>query len=114
MSDLQPPAPGPVENPASPKTLFGRWLIVAGLVFLNIVLAVGVYQRLGERSASAQGIGNARPDLVSVAGSAGGQTAIYMLDATSGKLVALKLDVQNRQLQTAASANVADVLRRIP
>jgi len=90
-----------------------KWLVVCGLVFLNVVLGVGVYQHLFEQPAMAQAIGaGAKPDIVAVAGSSSGQTAVYLLDVTTGKLIALRLDVTNKQMNPVAQANVADALNR--
>jgi hypothetical protein len=89
-----------------------RWIIVAGLVVLNGMLAVGVYQRLAEPRAQAQiGVG-ARPDIASVAGTSNGATVVYLLDVNSGKLVALRVDVANSRVDRAAQRNVAADLQR--
>ncbi|HVT79333.1 MAG TPA: hypothetical protein VHM90_01640 [Phycisphaerae bacterium] len=90
-----------------------RWIIVAGLVVLNGMLAVGAYQRLAEPKAHAQiGVG-ARADIAAVAGPANGATAIYMLDVNSGKLVALRLDVANNRLDRVAQRNVGQDLAQV-
>ncbi len=90
-----------------------KWLIVAGLVFLNVLLGAAVFHRIAERSAQAQGIGAARTDVASVAGTSNGQSVIYMLDVNTGQLIALRLDVTNRQIGRVAALNVAEQLRRI-
>lgn len=105
----------PVQDPApKARPVIGKWLLVAGLAFLNVVLGIGVYQRLFEKSALAQGgIGNARPDISAVAGNAGGQTAVYMLDVNSGALAVLRLDISNHRMVRVAVVNVGADLKRI-
>lgn len=90
-----------------------RWIIVAGLVVLNGMLGVGVYQKLAERPTQAQ-IGGGRPDVVAVAGISNGQTVIYLLDANSGKLVATRIDVANSRFDTPMLRDVGADLKRIP
>ena len=91
-----------------------RWFIVAGLVVLNGILGVGVYQRLGgERTAQAQ-IGAVRRDVVSIAGMSNGQTVIYLLDASSGLLVATRLDVAQGRFDAPIRRDVGADLRKIP
>jgi hypothetical protein len=90
-----------------------RWFIVAGLVVLNGILGVGVYQRLGERQAQAQ-IGAARLDVVSIAGVSNGQTVIYLLDANSGILLARRIDVANGRFDPPIRRDVGADLRKIP
>ncbi len=93
-----------------------KWIIVAGLVLLNAVLAAGVYQRTVERHAQAQavGIGGVRPDVAAVSGVSNGQTVIYMLDVNSGILVAQRIDIANSKIDNAGVRNVAADLSRIP
>ena len=91
-----------------------RWLLVAGLAALNLVLGAGVYMRLGlERPAQAQ-IGVTKPDIAAVAGTNNGQTAVYMLDVTTGHMIVLRVDITNHRVDLVAQANVADNLARIP
>jgi len=92
-----------------------RWFIVAGLLVLNGILGVGVYQRLGERPAQAQAIGaGVRRDVVSIAGMSNGQTVIYLLDANSGLLVATRLDVARGTFDAPIRHDVGTDLKRIP
>ncbi len=81
-----------------------RWLIVAGLVVLNGMLAAGVYQRFAEPKAQAQIGGGARPDIASVAGVSNGATVVYLLDVNSGKLEALRIDVTNSRVDRVRAA----------
>jgi hypothetical protein len=90
-----------------------RWFIVAGLVVLNGILGVGVYQRLAERPVQAQ-IGAARRDVVSIAGMSNGQTVIYLLDANSGLLVATRLDVAKGTFDAPIRRDIGIDLKRIP
>jgi hypothetical protein len=78
-----------------------RWLI-AGLIVLNLVLGVAVYLRLGgERAAQAQ-IGGARGDYSVVAGNGSNNTSIvYILDASTGRLLALRTDPVNHKVDYA-------------
>jgi hypothetical protein len=90
-----------------------RWIIVAGLVVLNGMLGIGVYQKMAERHAQAQ-IGGARLDIISIAGVSNGQTVIYLLDANSGKLIATRIDVANSQFGAPILRDVGSDLKRIP
>jgi|WetSurMetagenome_2_1015567.scaffolds.fasta_scaffold945038_2 hypothetical protein len=89
-----------------------RWLILAGLIVLNGILAVGVYQRGLERRADAQMAG-AGPDLVTIVGNAGGQTVVYTLDANTGILVARRLDITNQKFDPPIRREVTVDLRKI-
>jgi hypothetical protein len=90
-----------------------RWLLVAGLAALNLVLGAGVYMRLGvERSAQAQ-IGMTKPEIAAVAGTSNGQTAVYLLDVNSGWLRTYRVDVTNHRVDPVAQINVAENLSRI-
>jgi len=88
-----------------------RWILVAGLVVLNGILGAGVYQKLAERPAQAQ-IGGGGRNIVSIAGISNGQTVIYLLDATSGNLVATRVDVANSRFDVPMKRNVAEDLKR--
>jgi hypothetical protein len=87
-----------------------RW-ILAGLIVLNVLLGAGVYMRLAERSATAQ-IGAAKSDFAVVAGANNGGGIIYIMDATSGRILAIRTDPVNRQVSLAAARNIADDLAR--
>ena len=89
-----------------------KWLIVSGLVLLNLILGTAVYQRVAERTAKAQ-IGAPKMEIASVAGTFNGQTVIYLLDVTSGRLLAYRLDASNRQTTLVAKRDVAADLRAI-
>ena len=92
-----------------------RWLIMAGLVVLNVMLGVGVYQRLAERPAQAQAIGGVpQPDLVIIAGISNGQSVIYLLNATSGRLVANRVDLATGRFDAQIIRDVGADLKRIP
>jgi hypothetical protein len=93
-----------------------RWFIVAGLVIVNGILGVGVYQRLMERSTQAQmgGIGGPKLDLVSIAGVSNGQPVIYIMDANSGILLARRIDLSNQRFDPPVRRDVGSDLRRIP
>jgi hypothetical protein len=92
-----------------------RWLLVAGLAVLNLVLGAGVYMRLGlERSAEAQsGIGMTKPEVAAVAGTSNGQTAVYLLDVNTGWLRTYRIDVTNHRVDPVTQINVAENLSRI-
>ena len=68
-----------------------RW-IVAGLIALNLMLGAGVYQRLCEQKANAQ-IGRGAPQIATVAGQANGSSVVYMLNVSTGELVAIRNEV---------------------
>jgi len=89
-----------------------RWIIVAGLVVLNGMLALGVYQRFEPKANAQIGVG-ARADIASVAGPANGATIIYMLDVNSGKLVALRLDLANSRIERVAGRDVGQDLKQV-
>jgi hypothetical protein len=76
-----------------------RWLILAGLIVLNGILGIGVYQRGMERRASAQVAGPV--DTVTIAGISGGQTVIYTLEANTGILLARRVDATNQRFEPA-------------
>jgi hypothetical protein len=96
---------------ALPEVPMTRWIIVAGLVVLNGILGVGVYQRLVERPTQAQ-IGGAKIDISAVAGNANGQSIIYLLDVSSGALVAQRVDSANNRTDIVAKRNVGADLSR--
>ena len=89
-----------------------KW-IVAGLIVLNLILGVGVYQRLVEQKATAQGIGRAVPQVATVAGQAGGNSVIYILDVNTGRMVALKNDIVSKRIDIIDTVDVAADLARI-
>ena len=89
-----------------------RW-IVAGLIVLNAVLGIGVYMHIGgEKSAYAQ-IGGVGRDFVSVAGYLNNDSIVYVLDPSSGRLVAIKTSLVDRRLTILARRSITDDLRRI-
>jgi hypothetical protein len=90
-----------------------RWIIVAGLVVLNGMLAAGVYQRFAEPKAQAQIGAGPRMDLAAVAGVSNGATVIYLLDVNSGKLAALRVDLTNSRMERLNSRDVASDLSKI-
>src|SRR5205085_7551700 len=98
-----------------PEVFMTRWMVVAGLVVLNILLGVGVFTHRMERSAQAQaaGIGGVRPEIAAVAGVNNGASIIYMLDVNSGVLVAQRVDVANSRIETLGRRNVAQDLARV-
>ena len=90
-----------------------RW-IVAGLVVLNLLLGMGIYLRLGgERTAQAQ-IGAANGDVAAIAGNNGQTTIIYVLQASTGKLAAIRYDPVVRRTDVIAKVDVTRALQSIP
>jgi hypothetical protein len=90
-----------------------KWLILSGLVLLNLILGTAVYQKIGgERAAFAQ-IGAQKINIASVAGVQNGQTMIYMLDVGSGRLIAIRVDMANRTTNRVAGRDVAADLRNL-
>jgi hypothetical protein len=88
-----------------------RW-IVAGLIVLNAILGIGVYMHLGgERSAYAQ-IGGVGRDFVSVAGYLNNDSVVYVLEPSSGRLIAIKASMADRSLTPLASRIITEDLRR--
>lgn len=91
-------------------TNLSKW-VIAGLVTLNVLLGVGVAVKLfADRTAYAQ-IGGNR-DYAVVSGYLNQQSVLYVLDVSSGRLIALRQDVPNRKVYPAATKNVMDDLRR--
>jgi cytochrome c oxidase subunit IV len=89
-----------------------RW-IVAGLLVLNAVLGIGVYMHLGaEQSAFAQ-IGGVGRDYVSVAGYLNNDSVVYVLEPSSGRLVAIATNMANRRLSVLARRNITEDIRRL-
>jgi len=88
-----------------------RW-IVAGLVILNVVLGVSVFMRVGgEKTAYAQ-IG-AGKSYVTVAGTINNDDIIYVLESSTGRLVAIKVNPVDRKVTLAASKNIAPDFQRM-
>jgi hypothetical protein len=85
-----------------------RW-IVAGLVVLNLMLGIGVYQRM-ESKAEAQ-IGRGAGNYATVAGQANMDCVVYILEVNTGRLVALKAN--GGDVKPMASRDIAKDLERI-
>lgn len=88
-----------------------RW-IVAGLVALNVVLALGVWMRMGENKAYGQ-IGASTPDFATVSGFTNNAETIFLLDASTGRLAAVQVDLTGRKIVPVGTRNVAEDLARI-
>jgi hypothetical protein len=89
-----------------------RWLIVSGLLVLNLVLGAGVYQALGvEQPAKAQ-IGAAKANIAEVAGIINNQTVIYLLDTDSGQLLAVRMNITGKRFELVGKRDVAADLHR--
>ncbi|MGN6370451.1 MAG: hypothetical protein ACTHN5_19525 [Phycisphaerae bacterium] len=90
-----------------------RW-IVAGLLVLNAILGIGVYMHLGgEQSAYAQIGGIGRGDFVSVAGYLNNDSVVYVLEPSTGRLVAISTNMANRRISVLARRNITEDLRRL-
>jgi hypothetical protein len=88
-----------------------RW-IVAGLIVLNLMLGIGVYLRLGERSAQAQ-IGKPAVDIATVAGQSNNNAIVYILNVATGDLVAVRPDPINNRVDLVTKTNVAADMKRV-
>jgi len=89
-----------------------RW-IVAGLIVLNVLLGAGLWMRMGgEKTAMAQ-IGAAQSDYTAVVGYSNQQSFIYMLQLSTGRLVALRVDPINHRVDAVAAKNVTQDLTRV-
>ena len=86
-----------------------RWIVVAGLVVLNILLGIGVYQRM-ESKAHAQ-IGRGVGNYATVAGQANMDCVVYILEVNKGQLVALKAN--GGDVKPLASRDIGKDLERI-
>ncbi len=73
-----------------------RW-IVAGLVVLNLVLGVGVYLRIGGEKAAYAQIGAGR-SYVTVAGTINNDNIIYVLESSTGRLAAIRVNPVDRKV----------------
>ena len=89
-----------------------KWIIVTGLVVLNGILGVGVYERLAEPKAQAQ-IGSSPANIATVAGIINNATVVYALDVNTGALAAIRVDVTNNRVEPVAKRNVAADLAKI-
>ena len=88
-----------------------RW-IVSGLVALNILLGVGLFERLGvDRAAYGQLGGN--KSYIAVAGYSIGDTVVYVLEVTSGRLVAIRTSTVDRKVTVAAGRNISADFGRV-
>ncbi len=88
-----------------------KWL-VAGLIALNAILGLAVYQRFGvENKAFAQA--GARKDILSVSGYVNGQSYLYMWDTNGGMMVVVKPDPVNKKFEAIAKKDIASDLARI-
>jgi hypothetical protein len=90
-----------------------KWLIVSGLVVLNLILGTAVYQRLGERKATAQIGAGAKAEIATVAGQQNGQSVIFLMNVTTGALRAYRFDMTNRQTTLVGQRNVGQDLRNV-
>ena len=89
-----------------------RW-IVAGLIVLNAILGIGVYMHIGgEKSAYGQ-IGGVGREYVSVAGYLNNDAIVYVLEPSTGKLVAIRTSVTDRRVTTVASRTITADLARV-
>ncbi len=88
-----------------------RW-IVSGLIALNLLLALALFQRLGfDRPAYAQLGGN--KSYVAVAGYSVGDTVVYVLEVTSGRLVAIRTSSIDRKVTVSAGRNITADFARV-
>lgn len=89
-----------------------RW-IVAGLVGLNVMLGIGVYQRLHVDQTALAQVGG-RKDVITVAGVSGGTSVLYMYDTIGGMMVVLRPDPVNQKLDAVTQRDVsADFARNM-
>jgi hypothetical protein len=87
-----------------------RW-IVGGLVVLNLLLGGAVWMRLGgEQKAQAQ-FGRGQANISVVSGFSGGQAIVYVLEANTGQLLAVKTDPVNRRVDLLTRRNVGQDMR---
>ena len=88
-----------------------KW-IVAGLVVLNGILGLAVWQHLGgERTALAQSA--IRHDVLTVAGLTNGNANFYMFDTNGGVLLVVRPDANGKKLNPVAQRNVGDDFLRL-
>ena len=86
--------------------------VVAGLVALNAVLGLAVYNRVfKDRPAYAQA--GVRKDVMSVSGYVNGQSYIYLWDTIGGMMVVLKPDPVNKKVDVIARKDVLGDLNRV-
>jgi len=88
-----------------------RW-IVAGLVVLNAILGISVYMHLGGDKTAFGQIGGSARDYVTVAGYSGGDTIIYVLEPSTGRLAALKNGLLEKRVTVVAARNITQDFAR--
>jgi hypothetical protein len=76
-----------------------RWAVITGLVALNLLLAAGLFSKFGlpEQQAQAQ-LGRNRPQLLTVPGVLNQSPVLYVLDSSSGDLVMLSPNLNQKQV----------------
>ena len=88
-----------------------KW-IVAGLIVLNLLLGAGLFFRMGgEKTANAQ-IGATQSDYTLVSGYANQQSVLYMLQLSTGRLIAIRVDPINHDIKPVAGRNVTQDIPR--
>jgi hypothetical protein len=88
-----------------------RW-IVTGLVVLNVLLGVGVWMRIGGEKTAYGQIGGAK-NYVAVAGYSANETVVYVLEASTGRLAAIKTNTIDRKITLSAGRDVTADFARI-
>jgi hypothetical protein len=90
-----------------------RW-ILAGLIVLNVLLGAGVYLRFGGENAAYAQIGRGGGEFATVSGNNNGQAIVYILEANTGRLIAIRADPVNRKVELIGGKDVASDLARMP
>jgi hypothetical protein len=86
--------------------------MLTGLIVLNVLLGIGVWMRIGGEKAAYGQVGGAK-NYVAVAGYSNNDTVVYVLEASSGHLVAIKTSTIDRKITLSAARNVTDDFNRI-
>ena len=85
-----------------------RW-IVAGLVLLNLVLGAALWNRAGGEKTAYGQIGVPNSDVVTI----GGFNTVYLLQVSTGYLVAMQVDPANKKVNIVAAKDLKNDLERI-
>jgi hypothetical protein len=90
--------------------MHARTWLIGGLVTLNVVLVGALVSRtvFGSRTgleSVAYGQAHGRLEIVSVTGDQNGQQIQFVMDANTGRMIALRVDVQKKEVVPIATTD---------